>query len=45
MRARFLITLAAAGLAMATAACNTVKGVGDDLKSASQSTQDAIHGR
>lgn len=35
----------AGSLALAASACNTVKGAGDDLKSASQSTEDAINGR
>lgn len=39
------MALMAGGLVLAASACNTVKGAGDDLKSASQSTEDAINGR
>lgn len=39
------LALMAGSLALAASACNTVKGAGDDLKSASQSTEDAINGR
>ena len=35
----------AGSLALTAAACNTIKGAGDDLKSASQSTEDAMNGR
>jgi len=30
---------------LTASACNTVKGAGQDLKSASQTTEDAINGR
>lgn len=39
------LALLAGTLVLAASACNTVKGAGDDLKSASQSTEDAINGR
>ncbi|MGN6358512.1 MAG: entericidin A/B family lipoprotein [Novosphingobium sp.] len=39
------LVLVAGSLALAASACNTVKGAGEDLKSASQSTEDAINGR
>lgn len=39
------LALMAGSLALAASACNTVKGAGDDLKSASQSTEDAINGK
>lgn len=45
MLRKTLIALAATSLALGAAACNTVKGAGDDLKSASQTTEDAINGR
>jgi predicted small secreted protein len=37
--------VSAASLALATAACNTVKGVGKDIQSAGQAGDDAIHGK
>lgn len=39
------LALLAGSLALAASACNTVKGAGADLQSASQSTEDAINGR
>lgn len=39
------LALLATTLVLAASACNTVKGAGDDLKSASQSTEDAINGK
>lgn len=45
MLRKTMIALIATGLALTAAACNTVKGAGDDLKSASQATEDAINGR
>jgi predicted small secreted protein len=42
---KLVLVLAAAGLTLAASACNTVKGAGDDLKSASKTTEDAINGR
>jgi predicted small secreted protein len=32
-------------IVLGTAACNTVKGAGKDLESASTATKDAAHGR
>jgi entericidin B len=37
--------LTAGGIALTASACNTVKGAGTDLQSASQSTEDAMNGR
>lgn len=45
MLRKTVLALIAGSLALTAAACNTVKGAGDDLKSASQSTEDAINGR
>jgi entericidin B len=45
MTRKLLLALTAAGVALSLSACNTVKGAGQDLKSASQSTEDAINGR
>lgn len=45
MLRKVLITLTAGAIALSAAACNTVKGAGTDLQSASQSTEDAINGR
>lgn len=45
MLRKMLLALAATGAVLSVAACNTVKGAGDDLKSASQTTEDAINGR
>lgn len=39
------IVVIATSIALSAAACNTVKGAGDDLKSASQTTEDAINGK
>jgi entericidin B len=39
------LALIAGGIVLAASACNTVKGAGDDLKSASQTTEDAINGK
>jgi len=39
-----LMTVALVGAALATAACNTVRGAGDDVKSAANCTENAIHG-
>lgn len=33
------------GLALSTAACNTVKGAGRDIQSVGQAGEDAINGR
>jgi predicted small secreted protein len=40
-----MLALLAGSIALSAAACNTVKGAGRDLESASQSTQDAINGK
>lgn len=45
MLRKTMLALLAGGLAFTAAACNTVKGAGQDLQSASQSTEDAINGR
>ena len=39
------IALIAGSMALTAAACNTVKGAGQDLQSASETTEDAINGR
>ena len=39
------LALVAASLAFTAAACNTVKGAGRDLQSASPTTEDAMNGR
>ena len=40
-----MLALLAGSIALSAAACNTVKGAGRDLESASQSTEDAMNGR
>lgn len=40
---RKFMTIAVIAGALAVAACNTVSGAGDDLKSASRATKDAIN--
>lgn len=40
--ARVLALVAAAGVALALSACNTVSGVGQDLQDASSSVKDAM---
>ncbi len=42
---KMLFAAALGGLILSASACNTVKGAGRDLQSASQSTEDAINGR
>ena len=37
-----LITIAAGSLALTATACNTVKGLGEDIKSVGQAGEDAI---
>jgi predicted small secreted protein len=37
------VTLALVAGSLLVSACNTVKGAGDDLKSASQTTEEAIN--
>jgi predicted small secreted protein len=41
--AKILLAFGLASLALGTAACNTVKGLGEDLQSAGQAGEDAIH--
>jgi predicted small secreted protein len=41
MLRKILFALAASGIALSAAACNTVRGVGDDLKSAANSVDRA----
>lgn len=45
MLRKTLLVLVAGSMALSAAACNTVKGAGRDVQSASQSTEDAINGR
>lgn len=45
MLRKILLTLAAGTIALSLTACNTVKGAGKDLESASNSTKDAINGK
>lgn len=40
---RKIVTLGLIGGLMALAACNTVRGAGDDLKSVANTTEDAIN--
>ena len=44
MLRKLLLTLVAGTLTLSASACNTVKGAGKDLQSASDSTKDAING-
>lgn len=39
------LALVAGSIALSASACNTVKGAGQDLQSASQTTEDAINGK
>ena len=41
---RKVMTLLVISGALAVAACNTVRGAGDDVKSAANCTENAIHG-
>lgn len=41
MLRKILLVLAASGIVLATSACNTVRGAGDDLKSAANSVDRA----
>ena len=41
---RKLATLAVVGCALAVAACNTVRGAGEDMKSAADCTENTING-
>ncbi|MET0180654.1 MAG: hypothetical protein ABW194_09275 [Novosphingobium sp.] len=43
MLRKFIFALALGGVALTATACNTVKGAGQDLESASQTTEDAIN--
>lgn len=43
MLKKFVLFLAAGGLFMGCAACNTVKGMGKDIQSVGQAGDDAIH--
>jgi entericidin B len=45
MLRKTMLALVAGSLAFTAAACNTVKGAGRDLQSASQTTEDAMNGR
>lgn len=40
---RKMLTLALIGSTLAVAACNTVRGAGEDLQSAANATEDAIN--
>lgn len=40
---RKIVTLALIGSTLAVAACNTVRGAGQDLQSAANATEDAIN--
>ncbi|WEK47620.1 MAG: entericidin A/B family lipoprotein [Candidatus Andeanibacterium colombiense] len=43
--AKLMLAISLTSLALGTAACNTVKGVGKDIQSAGQAGDDAIHGK
>jgi entericidin B len=43
MLKKIIFALAAGGFALSASACNTVKGAGEDIKSASESTEEAIN--
>lgn len=45
MLRKTMLALLAGSIALSAAACNTVKGAGRDLESASQSTEDALNGK
>jgi predicted small secreted protein len=45
MLRKTVLALITGSMALTIAACNTVKGAGEDLQSASQTTEDAINGR
>ena len=42
-RVGLMLVLGIASMALITAACNTVKGVGEDIQSAGQAGEDAIN--
>lgn len=44
VRKYLLVTLLVGG-SLAVAACNTVRGAGEDLQSAANTTEDAINGK
>ena len=39
-----LVTVALVGMALVLAACNTVRGAGQDVQSAANCTENAVHG-
>jgi predicted small secreted protein len=39
-----LVTVALVGTALVLAACNTVRGAGQDVQSAANCTENAVHG-
>lgn len=41
--ARNIMTLLLAGASLAVAACNTMRGAGEDLQSAANCTENAMH--
>lgn len=43
MLRKIIIALAASSIALGAAACNTVKGAGQDIESVGQAGSDAIH--
>ena len=43
MLKKFVLLLAAGGIVLSSAACNTVKGVGRDIESVGQAGSEAIH--
>lgn len=45
MLRKTMLALLAGSIALSAAACNTVKGAGRDLESASQSTEDALNNK
>lgn len=45
MLRKFVLILAAGGLLIGCAACNTVKGMGRDIESVGQAGDDAIHNK
>jgi predicted small secreted protein len=43
--AKLLLAFSLASITLGTTACNTVKGVGQDIQSVGQAGDDAIHGK
>lgn len=43
MARKILLTLTASVMALSIAACNTVRGAGEDLESAADATEEAIN--